>query len=120
MEKAPNIWEFLEDNKNTLNEYIELRVEIFTLQFIRKSATVGGLVLWVLVLLGCSFLIFLFAALTLGFWLSSIYQNYIQGFAATTGIIVLITGLLFLARKRLFINPIIRIIIKDQTRENEQ
>ena len=72
-------------------------------------------------LLFCHLLVFLvFACVTIGFWLSSIFGSYIVGFGYTTGIIAIITLLLFLGRKQLFINPIIRLIIKEQTSNHEQ
>ena len=120
MQKEPTIWDFLEENKKSLNEYIELRIQIFSLQFTRKVSTISGLIIWILVLLGCFFLLLSFACVTLGFWLSSIFNSYIIGFGYTTGIIAAITLIFFLARKRLFINPIIRLIIKEQTSNHEQ
>lgn len=120
MENAPNIWEFLEETKQSLNEYIELKIQIFSLKFIRKSSTIAGMLASLLLLLLMAFIILLFAGITLGFWLSGYFNSYVTGFGATTGVLVLITFILVLLRKQLFINPIIRIIIREQTRENEQ
>ena len=120
MQKEPTIWDFLEENKKSLNEYIELRIQIFSLQFTRKVSTIAGLIIWILILLACFFVFLSFACVTIGFWLSSIFGSYIVGFGYTTGIIVIITLLLFLGRKQLFINPIIRLIIKEQTSNHEQ
>lgn len=119
MEKSPNLWEFLEENKAQINEYIELRIQLFSLQFIRKSSTIAGMLIWLMVLGAMAFLISIFAGLTLGWWLSSIFNSPVIGFGLTTLILGFITLVLVLLRKQLFIHPIIRIIIREQTRDYE-
>ena len=119
MEKAPNLWEFLEENKAQINEYIELRIQLFSLQFIRKSSNIAGMLIWLMVLGAMAFIISIFAGLTLGWWLSGIFNSPVIGFGLTTLILLTITFVLVLLRKHLFINPIIRIIIREQTKENE-
>jgi hypothetical protein len=120
MENTTDIWQFIESNKKALQEYFELKFEIFSLKFIKKSATIGGLLIWILVISFFILLILFFAGMTLGFWLSSVFNSNIAGFGVTTGILLLITLIIILARKQLFINPIIRIIIREQTKENEE
>jgi hypothetical protein len=120
MENTPDIWQFLETNKQTLQEYVELKIELFNLKFIRKSSSIGGLLVWLMILAFLGLLILFFAGITIGFWLSNILNSYVLGFAATTGILIAITLILILARKQLFINPIIRIMVREQTRENEE
>lgn len=119
MEKSPNLWEFLEENKAHINEYLELRIQLFSLQFIRKSSTIAGMLIWLMVLGAMAFLISIFAGLTLGWWLSSIFNSPVIGFGLTTLILGFITLVLVLLRKQLFIHPIIRIIIREQTRDYE-
>jgi hypothetical protein len=119
MENTPDIWQFIEANKQTIQEYVELKIELFNLKFIRKSSSVGGVIVWLMILAFLSLLIIFFAGITLGLWFSSILNSYTQGFAATTGVFILITLILILLRKQLFINPIIRIMVREQTRENE-
>ncbi|MCX6205588.1 MAG: hypothetical protein NTZ19_04965 [Bacteroidetes bacterium] len=120
MNNTPDIWQFLEENKKMIQEYVELKIEIFNLKFIRKSSSIGGILIWIMILAFSGLLILFFAGITLGFWLSKVFESNIAGFGATTGILLLITLILVLARKQLFINPIIRIIIREQTKENEE
>ena len=120
MENTPDIWQFLESNKQTIQEYLELKIEIFNLKFIRKSSSIGGILIWLIILAFLGLLILFFGGISIGFWLSSIFNSYILGFAATTGILIFITVVLILARKQLFINPIIRIMERQQTREHEE
>jgi hypothetical protein len=120
MENTPDIWQFLEANKNALQEYVELKIELFNLKFIRKSSSIGGILVWLMILAFLGLLILFFGGITIGFWLSNILNSYVQGFAAVTGILVIITLILILARKQIFINPIIRIMVREQTREHEE
>lgn len=120
MENTPDIWQFLEENKKTLQEFVELKIELFNLKFIRKSSSIGGILVWLMVLAFLALLILFFAGITIGFWLSTVFNSNVLGFGATTGILVVITLILILARKQLFINPIIRIMVREQTRENEE
>ncbi len=120
MENTPDIWQFLESNKKTIQEYVELKIEIFSLKFIKKSSTIGGVLIWILILAFLGLLILFFAGMTISYWLSKVYDSNIIGFGITTGILVFITLLLILLRKQLFINPIIRIIVREQTRDNEE
>lgn len=120
MENTPDIWQFLEENKKTVQEWVELKIELFNLKFIRKSSTIGGILIWLLILSFLSLTILFFFGLTIGFWLSNIYNSNVIGFGITTGVLILITIILVLLRKQLFINPIIRIIIREQTREHEE
>ena len=120
MENTPDIWQFLEENKKNLHEWVELKIELFSLKFIRKSSTIGGILIWLMILSFLSLTILFFLGLTIGFWLSAIFNSNVIGFGITSGILILITLILILLRKQLFINPIIRIIIREQTREHEE
>ena len=120
MENTPDIWQFLESNKKTIQEYVELKIEIFSLKFIKKSSTIGAVLIWILILAFFGLLILFFAGMTISFWLSKVYDSNMIGFGITTGILVFFTLILILLRKQLFINPIIRIIVKEQTKDNEE
>ena len=119
MEKSPNLWEFLEENKAQINEYVELRIQLFSLKFIRKTASIAGMLIWLLFLGAMGFLICIFAGLTLSWWLSGIFNSQVIGFGLTTLILGVLTLILILLRKQLFIHPIIRIIIREQTKDYE-
>lgn len=120
MENTPDIWQFLEENKKNLQEWVELKIELFNLKFIRKSSTIGSILIWLMILSFLSLTILFFLGLTIGFWLSAIFNSNVIGFGITTATLILITLILILLRKQLFINPIIRIIIREQTREHEE
>jgi hypothetical protein len=120
MEEGQNIFEFLQGNKKLLQEYVEVRVDIFKLELIKTSSHIGGLLTWLIILTFLLFLISIFAGITIGFWFAGILNSNAAGFAVTTGLIILLAILLALFRKQLFINPVISILIKQINDEEKQ
>jgi hypothetical protein len=57
-------------------------------------------------------LLAIFLELVTGFWLSAVTGSYTRGFGLATLIIVVVILLLAALRKVLFVNPIIRAIIR--------
>ncbi len=114
-----DLFEFLSENKKLLKEYVEVRINIFKLELIRTTSRISGLIIWLIISIFLLFLIFIFSGITIGFLLSHLMHSKVAGFAATTGIIILITVLLTVFRKQLFINPIIRVLVKQYSNEDE-
>ena len=119
MESEQTIVEFLLSNKKLLQEYVELRIDIFKMELLCTNAKTSGIIVWLVVSLFMLFLILLFAGFTLSFWLADLLHSNTAGFAVTTGILVLFTLLITLFRKAIFINPVIRIILKQNSDEKE-
>ena len=107
-----NLGEFLNENKKLAKEYVETRVEIYKLRFIRSFARVTGSLVWILISLFLFSLLAIFIGLVTGFWLSQLTGSYIKGFGLTILIMVIIIILLTALRKILFINPIIKICVR--------
>ena len=107
-----NLGEFLNENKNLAKEYVETRVEIYKLRFIRSFARITGSLVWILISLFLFSLLAIFIGLVTGFWLSQLTGSYIKGFGLTILIMVIIIILLTALRKILFINPIIKICVR--------
>lgn len=120
MEEGQNIFEFLRTNKKLLNEYIEINISLFKLKFIKTSSNIFGLLLWLIILIFFIFLITIFSGITLGFFLANLLNSNAGGFAIVTGIILIMTLLLILYRKQIFINPIIRVLIKQYTDDDKE
>ena len=114
MEKEQDIWEFIQENKLLLQEYLEVRVSIFKLELIRTTSSIGGILAWIIISLFMFFLVLLFAGITLGIWLSGLMDSYVAGFGTTTLLFLLIMLLLTVFRKKLFIHPIVRILVRQQ------
>ena len=99
MSQPDNLGGFIKENKNLLKEYWETRLEIYRLQGIKAFSKTAGYFIWII--------ISLFLA-----WLLIIFIGLVKGFGITALIILLKIVLLAVFRKPLFINPIIRGLLK--------
>ncbi|MFT3826419.1 MAG: hypothetical protein QM731_21035 [Chitinophagaceae bacterium] len=106
-----NFGSFLKENKELLKDYIDVRLKIFRLESIKMASKSAGYLVFVLVSLFLVFLIFLFAGLVLGFWLSAVFNSNTIGFGLTTLLLIVIFILVILLRNKLFIDPIIKTVI---------
>ena len=111
MSKPDNIASFIRENKDTLKEYAETRYEIYRLKGIRTVSRTAGFLAWIIISLFLLFLVVIFGGMTLGYWLSNLFNSMVMGFGITTLFLLLIFILLAVFRKQLFINPVITNII---------
>jgi hypothetical protein len=111
MSQKENMGSFVRENKEVIKEYLETRYEIIRLKGIRSISKMAGSLAWVMVALLLGLLILIFGGLTMGFWLSVVFESNAAGFGVTTLFIVVLLVLLILLRKQLFINPVMRSII---------
>src|SRR5258708_1192699 len=111
MSKPEDFGSYIKENKDLLKEYVETKTEVYRLQGIRLISKTGGTLIWAVLALFMLFLVLIFAGLVLGFWLSEIVRSTVYGFGLATLILMALTALLTIFRRRLFINPIIRAII---------
>jgi hypothetical protein len=68
------------------------------------------------------FLFLIFIGLTLGFLFAEITGSNVLGFLIATGILLFVTLLISVFRKKLFIDPVVRLLIgtmMDHTEEDE-
>ena len=112
MQKEQDIWEFVQENKALLQEYFDVRVRIFKLEMIQTTASIAGILTWLIVSLFMFFLLLFFAGITLGIWLSHLLNSYEGGFGITTLILLFVVIILAIYRKKIFINPVIQVMIK--------
>jgi hypothetical protein len=120
MSETKDFGSFMKENKDLAKEYFDTKLDIYQLQATRILSKLSGSMMWIIVLLLLIFLFTTFLALVSGFWLTSITGSYISGFGLTTGFILLLTLLVTIFRRSLFINPIIRIIIKQTSNESKE
>ena len=95
-----------------LKEYVEARIEIQRLKAIRLISRTAGYFLWIMISCFLVFLIIIFLAILCSLWLTNLTGSMLAGVGITTGLLVLVTILITVLRKPLFINPIIKAIIK--------
>jgi hypothetical protein len=112
MAEKEDLGSFLKENKKLVKDYLDTRLEVFKLTMIRLFSKSGGYFIWIIISLSLIFLLLTFTGLVIGFWLTDITGSYVKGFGSTTLIMLGIIIFLALFRKVLFVNPIIRKIIR--------
>lgn len=126
MSQPTDFGTYIKENKELLQRYVETRIEILRLKFIRSSSKAIGSLIWLIVLLFLLFLFLIFTGLTIGFLFAEITGSNVLGFLIATGFILLFALLISLFRKKLFINPVVRLLIgilaanPDEDEENSE
>lgn len=119
MQTTNSAGSFFADSKKLVKDYFNIRLRILQLRGIRLFAKAAGNFVWLLVFLFLVFLLAIFTGLTMGFYLSSVTGSYTMGFGFTGLFILLLVLLLIAFRKRLFINPIIKAVIRSADKNND-
>lgn len=112
MKPADDMGVFLKDSKELLLEYLETRLEILRLKGIKAFSKSAGFLIWIMVFLLLFGLVAAFASLLFALWMSKLTGSLIWGFGITTIILLLKLILLTIFRHQLFVNPIIRMMIR--------
>jgi hypothetical protein len=112
MAEQENLGSFFKENKKLVKEYLDVRLEIYKLQFTKIFSQSAGYFIWIVISLFLLWLFIIFLGIVTGFWLSDLTGSYTKGFGLTTLIILVVILILALLRKPLFVNPIIRKIIQ--------
>src|SRR5688500_2377526 len=111
---------FFSSVKEHSETWFGAKARIYKLKGIRLFSKIAGNFTWLLISLFLFILFSVFIGLTLGFWLSNYTGSYVFGFGIVTLLILLKIFLLAAFRKKLFINPVIRIMIKKAYSEFEE
>ena len=122
MSQPDNLGAFISENKALVKEYLETRMEIYRLQSLRVFSKSAGYFAWIIVSLFLAFLIVLFTGIVVGFWFSTLFHSYIEGFGLVTLLLLGLFLLVAIFRKSLFVNPVIQSIIKrsrDEVKDDE-
>lgn len=112
MKPNDDMGSFLKENKALLLEYLETRIEVARLKGIKAFSKSAGFLIWVLVLLLLVGMVAVFASVVFALWMSKLTGSLIGGFGITTLVLILKLIILTRFRQQLFVNPIIRIIIR--------
>jgi hypothetical protein len=119
MTEKEDLGSFFKENKKLVKDYLDTRLEIFKLKMIRMISKLGGHFIWIIISLSLIFLLVTFTGLVIGFWLTDLTGSYVKGFGYTTLIMLGIIIFLGLFRKALFVNPIIRRLIRRTMADND-
>jgi len=119
MGQPDNLGSFFSENKTLLKEYLETRMEIYRLQSLRIFSKSAGYFAWIIISLFLVLLLLFFGGMAVGFWFSSLLHSYVKGFGLVTLLILVVTILLAVFRKSLFVDPVTQSIIQ-RSREEEE
>jgi len=102
----------VEELSDNLKEYLATRYELTVLKTSQKvsivaSAAAFGAIVGLFILL---FLLFILVAC--GFYLSDWLGSYGHGFAALSGVFLILALIFYLGRKKLIMNPVRNVLIK--------
>ncbi len=106
--KEKNIKEIFKDAQ----DYIDTRVEYVKLSAVEKGSRVMADFITNGAVITCFLLAFLFASLTLGFYLSEILGSYAAGFGCVSGIYLLLSVIVFLTKDKYIEKFLINLFIK--------
>jgi hypothetical protein len=111
MSQPTDFGTYIKENKALFQRYVETRIEILRLKLVRSTSRAIGSLIWLIVLLFLLFLFLIFTGLTIGFLFAEITGSNVFGFLIATGFILLFALLISLFRNKLFINPVVRLLI---------
>ncbi len=120
MSQPDNLGAFISENKELVKDYIETRMEIYRLQSLRIFSKSAGYFAWIIVSLFLAFLIVLFTGMVVGFWFSTLFHSYVEGFGLVTLLLLALFLLIAVFRKSLFVNPVIQSIIQRSREEDKE
>ncbi len=112
MKDHGNLKDFIEETSGLVKEWVETQVTIQKLKMVKTSSKMAGNLVWMIVLLFLLSLFVIFLGVTAGYWLSEITGSYVKGFGIVTGIFFIKIIVLVLLRKKLFIDLVMRRMIK--------
>jgi len=119
MASTEDIGGFLQENKDMIRDYVDTRAELFKLQAVRMTARTVSMLAVVGIVSMLALFVVLFLGMSLSFWLSGVLNNQVAGFAITGSLFVLLLALVILLRKPLFLNPLVKAIIRETLSEGE-
>jgi hypothetical protein len=111
---------FINENVSLLKEYVEVRLELIKLRTVRMASRTLSILLTGFIIIMLSLFILLFLGLTFSAWINALTGSAIAGYAATAGLYLLLLLLVIAFRKPLLQNPLIRIFIAENMKEEEE
>ena len=112
MSHQEDLGTFLKSGKTLLADYLQTQVEIYRLRGVRALSKTAGYLIWIIICLLLISLIVIFSGIVLGLWLSQLTGSPVVGFGYVTAGYLLIMIILTAFRKAIFVNPIIRLVLK--------
>jgi hypothetical protein len=111
---------FINENVSLLKEYVEVRLELIKLRTVRMASRTLSILFTGFIIIMLSLFILLFLGLTFSAWISALTGSAIAGYASTAGLYLLLLILVIAFRKPLLQNPLIRIFIAENLKDEEE
>jgi hypothetical protein len=104
---------YYSESKGLLKEYVEVRVKLLKLQLIKALSRSLGMMFAMMVVSFFAFLVILFLGFSFSAWIATETGNMALGYAAGAGLFFIFLLLVIVLRKPLFMNPLIRVFIRE-------
>mgnify|MGYP006279139207 CR=1 FL=1 len=117
--KKKTITENLEGLNESIVRYVNARIELLKLQLIENISKIGTFFLTSVFIFFSILLILILLAFAFSHWYANNYGTLSEGFLISVGFVVVIAIIVFLLRKPLFMNSIVRIVSKIIFQEKE-
>lgn len=108
--------------KDKITQYVDIRIQLFKLEFIEKTSNVLSYIIFSFVMLLITMSVLIFLGIGLGEWLCEMFNTRSGGFFATAGIYIIFLLIIFAFRKKLvraFSSMFIRILTEDKDHEHK-
>jgi hypothetical protein len=115
MRNNKSFGEFATENFSLAKDWFDTKAELYKLQLVRAAAKIGGSLLSSLFTLFLFFLFIIFGGVTTACWIGESTGSYARGFGIVTLVLLLVMIVLLRMRKKLFVNPLIRTMLKIAT-----
>ncbi len=121
MSKDTSLQENLSELQEAINSYVNARLNYWKITLIEKVARAGTYLFTAILLLAAATFIFLLLSLAFSFWFAEHHGSLVNGILISAGAYALIVFILFLLRRKLFANSIVKniadIIYEDEEKK---
>lgn len=109
----------LNDTVEHIKEYINLKTELYTLLFLERFSKIFSKILLIIISFLLLFFVLFFLSFAFVHWYEDTTGNFVNGYLIVALFYLLIGALIYIFRKHLFFNPIIKGFTTSVFEENE-
>ena len=106
---------FATENIGLAKDWFDTKAEIYKLQLVRVAAKIAGSFISSVFSIFLTFLFIIFGGITTACWIGESSGSYALGFGIVTFLLLLFMLVVLRYRKKLFVNPLIRALLKSAT-----
>lgn len=98
----------LNETIDSIKSYVNLKTEYYSLVFIEKGSKLFASIFMLIIFLQLLFFALLFLSLALAAWINTLTHSQLTGYFVLAGFYLVVGVIIFISRKRFFINPMIK------------